>query len=306
MRFEVDSSVQEEAELFFTELVGAEASATRSSTRRPEPRVMPRRVTVTTAPTLPAPRSISADTIVDAAAYMVDPDPRVASQSITPQRVHVTKAWLAAHPPSAEPIRVASREAVADPVPHHDRLVDALVIAGFPLGMWGALIASSEADDSPLPDLAREHIGSPIVRTWLQRAAEIAELAWNDAQLGDVLGRIATAARARTSHGIAVAMCARLAASSHRLVSAFDTPAARTAAATFVARLSPGERAAFGFLVSSSADGRELARNRVAGRDGAVPEPLRRRASRIAERVQALHRHFSAELPNPYTVLARW
>src|SRR5690349_18511625 len=110
MRFEVDSYVQEEAELFFTELVGASASTPRVPSQRPEPRARPQRVAITTAPTFAVPASISAETITDAAVYLVDSDRAVASQSITPQRVHVTKAWLAANPMQPEAIRVASRE----------------------------------------------------------------------------------------------------------------------------------------------------------------------------------------------------
>jgi hypothetical protein len=308
MRFEVDSSVQEEAELFFTELVGA--SATRSTSQRPEPRARPQRVAVTTAPTLPVPASISAETITDAAAYLVDPDRAVASQSITPQRVHVTKAWLAANPMPQDPIRVASREdtSTGRDAMLFDRLVDGLVLAGFPLSMWAATIATVELS-GPDRELARE-LGSrpqaPVVRTWLQRAADLAELAWNDARVAEILAGIATAARASTARGVAVAACARLAHASHRLLAAFATPAARASAATFVARLPLGERAALPFLVTASEQGIELVRSRITGGNAAIPPTLRGQATRLAERVQAVHRHLRVEVRNDSDILDRW
>jgi hypothetical protein len=174
--------------------------------------------------------------------------------------------------------------------------------------MWAATIATVELSGSG-PELARE-LGSrpsaPVVRTWLQRAAELAELAWNDARVAEILAGIATAARASTARGVAVAACARLAHASHRLLAAFATPAARASAATFVARLPLGERAAFPLLVTASEQGIELVRSRITGGNAAIPPTLRGQATRLAERVQAVHRHLQAEVRNDSDILDRW
>ncbi len=346
----------DEAERFLEDLLGESSdpreTQRRRSTRvrRAAPRVEPPRrgrerprtdptavTTVTAAPTTPASgSSITAQNLTDAGVYATDPDPGVARQPVHGQRVQATRAWLVANPPRTRRApRVASREAAGDPrmAQGYDRLVSGLVLGGFPVSMWGVLIATSEVTGSvrratptrrfgfsasALSDellgtspagSVRNRLAAPGVGTWLQRAAEVAGVEWDPStrsKLTQGLRALATAAGEPTAKGMAVAAGAMLALASSRLLTAFPDPGARTRAATAAARLDYPGRATVLLLLASGTAGIAAARAQIGGQNPTLPAPLGRRASSLASRVRALQQHFKTELPSPYTFISQW